>query len=121
MNDLPSRVFQIALVPLWAATLFVVARFASPFLHALNERLRIYAEAKASDWNRLRDEVKRIDERCKALEEENQECRKNLADAVHRIAQLEGYQLGRGEAAQEATRFTATKRIIDDKLKDGGK
>lgn len=78
-------------------------------------------DAKHEDWTRLRDEVSRIDNRCKALEEENHECRQNLAAAIHRIAQLEGYQLGRGQAAQEAQRFESTQRIVDDKVKkDGG-
>lgn len=86
------------------------------------------AAEKAADWTRMRDlikdqggEIKRINSRCTAVEEAEQKCREelvvtkaDLADKELRIARLEGYQIGRGEAAQQVTILESTKRMTKE-------
>lgn len=69
------------------------------------------AAEKTADWNRRGDELNRLDARCVKLEQAEQRCRDDLADAKQRIAVLEGYQIGRGEAAQQVTILESTKRM----------
>jgi hypothetical protein len=59
---------------------------------------------KAADWDRLRDEIIR-------LSEGEQRCRQELADVTRRLAILEGYEIGRGRADQEAARIVAVERL----------
>lgn len=87
-------------------------------LERLNERHRDTAAERAGDWTRLRDEISR-------LSEAEKQCRKDYAD-LHRqfmglsvevanlrgeVAAREGYQIGRGDAAQEVTILESTKRM----------
>lgn len=82
------------------------------------------AAEKAADWKRLRDEISRGDERyarlegrADKLEEAEQQCREDLASAKERIATLEGLNMGRGMARQEAAIIESAKRITDEKDK----
>lgn len=66
--------------------------------------------AKSGDWSRLRGEIDRLDARCASIEEREQECQHQLADALKRIGELEGYNLGIGEAHQTAQRIISEDR-----------
>lgn len=70
--------------------------------------------AKAADWTRLRAEIERLDGRCIRLEDAEAKCRDDLASAKERIATLEGYQIGRGRAAQDAAGIVALERQKDE-------
>lgn len=109
--------------PLWLVAIAmttVVLRSGPSFLERWNERLRDKDAAKAGDWSRLRGEIKRLDERCAQIEEREQECQHNLADALQRIGQLEGYNLGIGEAHQTAQRIVSSERAKDARKKEEG-
>lgn len=73
------------------------------------------AAEKTADWNRRGDELNRLDARCVKLEQAEQRCRDDLADAKQRIAVLEGYQIGKGQLRQELTIIDATERMEKDK------
>lgn len=60
----------------------------------------------------------RLDKRIQFLEAAEEECRAELASAKGRIAELEGYNIGRGEAKQDAQRMLSAEREAD---KRGGK
>jgi hypothetical protein len=79
---------------------------------------RAKAEEKSSDWQRLRDENKRIDDRCIRLEQSEEQCRKELADIKGRVAMLEGYQVGVGEARQQVAIIEGAERIIEHERKE---
>jgi len=85
-----------------------------------NERLRDKVAERATDWTRLRDEIGRLDARCKSLEEAEQRCRSELADAVRRLSTLEGYEMGRGKAAQDAQAIVSTERMEQQTKKERG-
>jgi hypothetical protein len=74
---------------------------------------RLVAAAKTADWDRRGEELARLDERCIRLEEAEQTCREELANAKGRIAVLEGYQIGQGMAAQQAAGVVALDRLKD--------
>ncbi len=100
--------------PLWVVALAaMVALFKSwPAIMAkVNEARRDSEAAKAGDWTRLRGEIDRLDERCAQIEEREQECQRQLTDALHRIGELEGYNLGVGKANQEAAGIVAAERL----------
>ena len=70
------------------------------------------AAEKAADWARLREEVTR-------LADAEKTCRRELADVTKRLATLEGYNIGRGQAAQEAQRIVSEERERDAKRRRG--
>lgn len=117
-------------LPLWGIFLVVLVtaiRMTPVWLERWLAFLQARQAAKEQDWNRLRDEVNRLDTRIKDLESqkvdqeaENERCRRDLAAAVKRIAELEGYMLGQGQARQEAANIVAVERISDaERKKDG--
>lgn len=77
---------------------------------------RAKAEEKAADWSRLRDH-------CNFLIEAEERCRAELGDVERRLAKLEGYAEGQGNARQEAAGIVAIERLGQDKSKprEGGK
>lgn len=75
------------------------------------------AAEKSADWTRLRGEIDRYGERIKHLEQRDQECQRDLAAALGRIAKLEGYEAGRGEARQEVAVLKSAERIVERKEK----
>ena len=87
---------------------------------AWNERLRDKVSERATDWTRLRDEIARLDTRCKNLEEAEQRCRSELADKERRLAALEGYEIGRGKADNEAAAIVAKDRAEEAIKKERG-
>lgn len=77
-----------------------------------------WTEARTADdaivgnqWKRFQEEIKRLDERCGRLEEREEECQKKLGEAIHRIAELEGYDEGQGRARQEAQGVVSLDRL----------
>lgn len=114
------RILSWPATPLWVVALIVsVGAFKvwPLIMERVNERLRDREAAKASDWTRLRGEIDRIDGRCQRLEEREEECQRNLADARTRLADLEGYMMGQGEAKQAAQRALSADRMDDAKAK----
>ena len=85
-------------------------------------------EARASDdalvgaqWTRFQNEIARLvtrvgdlEDKYQRLEESEQRCREELADAKGRIAELEGYNIGTGSARQEAAGIVAAERLGKD-------
>jgi hypothetical protein len=76
---------------------------------------------KQAAWDRLQDENKRLDARCQSLEERvtdreiaERDCQERLANAEYRLSMLDGYQIGRGEAAQRVTILELSKKEKDD-------
>lgn len=65
---------------------------------------RAKAEEKAADWSRLRDH-------CNFLIEAEERCRAELGDVERRLAKLEGYAEGQGNARQEAAGIVAIERL----------
>jgi hypothetical protein len=51
-----------------------------------------------------------LEARVGRLEVSEQRCQRDLADAMKRIAQLEGYDVGQGQVRQEVTRLQASER-----------
>lgn len=117
MNDLLAHLLQLG--PLYmvaAAASFVFVRSGPAFMGRWNERLRDLSKAKAGDWARLRGEIVRLDARCALIEDREQQCRDDLAGALGRIAELEGYNIGQGRARQDAQIIVST----DRELRKGG-
>lgn len=72
-----------------------------------------------AQWKRFQDEIGRLVSRVadleakyKRLEESEERCRSELADAKGRIAELEGFNLGQGKAAQEAQGIVSAERLL---------
>lgn len=84
------------------------------------------AAEKASDWHRLRDEIRRLseaEERCRRdyaeLHRKHMELHQEYADLGRRVAELEGYHIGQGRASQEAAGVVALERLKDKKPPEG--
>ncbi len=83
-----------------------------------------WTEARTADdaivgnqWKRFQEEITRLDGRCARLEESEERCQAALSDATRRIAELEGYEIGKGRAAQEAQGIVSAERLLGDKRK----
>ncbi len=94
--------FLIVAVMAWRTYPLVMAR--------ILEGKRDREAAKDGDWRRLRAEIDRLDARCSEIEKREQDCQRQLTDALHRIGELEGYNLGVGEARQTAQRIVSEDR-----------
>lgn len=84
------------------------------------------AAEKASDWHRLREEIRRLseaEERCRRdyaeLHRKHMELHQEYADLGRRVAELEGYHIGQGRASQEAAGIVALERMKDKKPPEG--
>jgi hypothetical protein len=76
------------------------------------------AAERSADWDRLRAEINRLDDRCDHLQGEVDECRRREGEWMQRAISAEAYQLGEGAARQEAQRIISTERQIDADRKD---
>lgn len=95
----------------WAAVAMLgVALFAAwpRIMERRNERIRDRATIEG-------DQYTRMDARLQRLEAREEECQRKLTGALHRIAELEGYILGRGNADQDAARIVAVERADPSK------
>lgn len=130
-SDLLARVFSLT-SGVWtiAGLLFLFLLRVWTSVPAIMEKWiewrKVKAAEKASDWTRLRDEIVRLSnmlhgERNEASDfrreqlAENERCREELASALTRIAVLEGYEQGRGEARQEVAVLSSAARLIEEK------
>lgn len=100
-------------VAAWATFCLVAVHY----LRARNERLRDMESEKDGDWKRLHAEIVRLDERvdhllarCDHLQKEVDECREREGEWMRRAIAAEAYQLGEGEAHQQAQRFLSAER-----------
>lgn len=87
---------------------------------ALLERRKAIAAEKEADWTRIRAEVTRYVDRLAAVERHDEECQRQLNEALRRLAEVEGYMMGQGKARQDAATIVATERLLD-RDKEGGK
>lgn len=86
----------------------------------VNERARDSAAEKASDWSRLRDEigrlsnrVKDLEDRCERYEADLIECHRERDEAIAAKLRAEAILQGRGEVRQEV-------QLLDSKRALGG-
>lgn len=95
--------------PLWLILLTYLVRSAKDWpgiMARWNERRRDRATIADEQFRLLAD-------RCSSLEKAEEQCRHDLADKERRLARLEGYAEGRGEAHQEAQMIVSTEREAD--------
>lgn len=110
MDDLLGFLSRPA-TPLWVmafALIVALSRIVSPIMQRINERIRDRAEIEGEQYER-------IALRCTKLEEAEERCRHELSDAVRRIAELEGYNDGKGKARQDAAGIIAAERLGERK------
>lgn len=81
-------------------------------MERINERSRDRASIEAAQFERM-------DARLQRLEASEERCRADLAQAAHRIAELEGYMMGQGQARQEAANIVAVERLADKNGENG--
>ena len=93
----------------------------------INERRRDTASEKASDWERLRDEVGRLSGRVEALERKVDDCererdaertRANAAEAE--LIRFRAYHEGTGQGRQTAQMIVSTERTKGGAKQRGG-
>jgi hypothetical protein len=97
-------------------------------------RRQAIAAEKDAEWKRLRDEVERYSQQRDEADQrftqfrdeqllENAECRRQLHEALGRLAQVEGFMMGQGKARQDAAAIVAVERLTDrnGEKDEGGK
>jgi hypothetical protein len=118
-NRLVDKFFSIT-GAVWATALAFIAHF----FRIRNERLRDREAEKNDGWSHLNDlvaslskEIGRLSDRLKAVEEENEECRKNLLAVRDELAQeradrmkFERLLQGEGDMRNQAQRIVSTER-----------
>jgi len=114
-----GRIFAIFSVPAAAWTLVLMVAVAlfkvwPKIMAQVNERQRDREEAKASDWERLRGEIERLDGRCDHLQQEVDECRRREGEWMQRAIEAEAMLVGRGKVNQEVTILQSAQRLIED-------
>lgn len=116
-----NKVFSVASAAWTVACMVAVALFKMwPHIMArLNERRRDAHTEKSSDWQRLRDEIGRLDTRCDHLQVEVDACREREGEWMRRAIAAEAFQIGQGEANQKAAAIVAAERILDSKKNSG--
>lgn len=99
---------------------WLVHRRLAPKHHA--EAEDITAAAKDKDWARFQREIARLVERCERAEEQadkaieaQRACEEREIVLNKRIARLEGLDMARGEARQEAAGIVASERADPNK------
>lgn len=88
---------------------------------AILEQWILYKQTKAaekvSDWNRLRDEIKRLSDSEQQCRSDYQQLHRDYLDLRNEIADLRGYLAGQGRASQEAAGVVALERLGQNKKK----
>jgi hypothetical protein len=112
----------LVFILLWRGWQYVPA-----IITAWSARRKALADEKDADWTRIRgeaklyaDEAHRYSDRLAAVERREDECREQLRDALHRLAQVEGFMMGQGKARQEAANIVAIERLTDKQNGDKG-
>lgn len=106
MGDVSGLAFLVG-APLWVAVLIFGMRSFKDWpgiMARWNERQRDRAAIESEQY-------KRLAERCGRLELAEEKCRDDLADAVRRIAELEGFMMGQGKARNDAAAIVAVERL----------
>jgi hypothetical protein len=119
-DDVLGRIFN-ATAAAWTFVLMTaVALFKAwpSIMGRFNERSRDVDSAKGRDWDRLRAEIVRLDERCDHLQTEVDACREREGVWMARAIAAEAYQLGKGQARQDAQVIVSTERQIDADKRD---
>lgn len=104
--------------PLWVVALVAlvaIVRGWPAIMAKVNEARRDQAGIADGLIGRFEKRVATLEQRCETLEGENIECHRNLAEAERRIAALEGYNDGQGQARQEAAGVVAIERLGKDR------
>lgn len=102
--------FQLLLTP--ATPLWFGLLMASVYVYRHSpDMLRAFAE-----WAKARavikgDRLDRAHSRLDRLEDREEECQRQLADALRRLAEVEGYMMGQGKARQDAAGIVALERL----------
>jgi hypothetical protein len=78
---------------------------------------RARAAEKAADWERLRDEIKRLADAEQQCRRDFQELHTQHMNVVERLSSLEGYMAGQGRASQEAAGIVAIERLEEERNK----
>lgn len=101
-----AQIFTVGTAAWAVVAMLGVALFAAwpRIMERRNEGKRDRAAIEAGQFDRM-------DARLQRLERREEECQAKLADALHRIAELEGYNVGRGKADQEAAGVVARERL----------
>lgn len=73
--------------------------------------------AKAGDWHRLREEIRRLSESEERCRRDYQQLHRQHMEVIERLSALEGYMAGQGKASQEAAGIVALERLKDKKDK----
>lgn len=88
------------------------------------EARNITAAAIDKDWTRFQREIGRLVKRCELAEERAAQaivgfmaCEEREIHLKSRVAELEAFNMGRGQSAQEAHVMLAAERIVADKNK----
>jgi hypothetical protein len=91
------------------------------FLAALVARRQAIWAQKDAEWKRIVGEVQRYSERLQVVEKHDEDCQRQLTDALRRLAELEGFMMGQGKARQDAAAIVAIERLTDrENDKEGG-
>lgn len=96
--------------PLWGAVLIYALRTVRDWpgiMGKWNERHRDAAEIEGARYVRM-------DERMQRLEQREEECQQKLTEALFRIAKLEGFEHGQGEAMNVAQLYLSQERKQDE-------
>jgi len=109
----------------WVAV-FILALFVARLWSgapAVLDKWLAWRAAKAAErsayWDRLLQEIGRLDDRCDHLQKEVDACREREGEWMARATAADAYQLGEGEALQKAQRIVSTERQIDADKKKG--
>lgn len=122
MDNVLGQLFSVASAAWAFVCINAVALFKAwpAIMERLNERRRDAHSEKSADWERLRGEINRLDGRCDHLQREVDECHRERAEWMTRAISAEAYQLGQGEARQEAANILAAERIAEANKKEPG-
>lgn len=89
---------------------------------AMFEQWILYKQTKAAekiaDWNRLREEIRRLSEAEQQCRRDFQQIHNDCLSLRNELADLRGYLAGQGRAAQEAAGIVAIERLGRDKPKE---
>lgn len=105
-----AQLFSVGTAAWAVVAMLGVALFAAwpRIMERRNESKRDRAAIEGSQYERM-------DARMQRLEQREEECQRQLTDALKRIATLEGFQVGRGEGHNEAQMILSSERQADAK------
>lgn len=114
-GDLLGKVFTLPAAA-WTATLAFIAYL----IRNRNERLRDINVEKAGDWDRIRSERDVAREERDMVRDRWAQCEAERIEWMGRAVRAEATIQGYGEARQRMALEEAAKRIVSDKVGNGG-